>query len=104
MLWAKWQATLTAAVFGAGLALCQGPPATPMGESAQENTLTVREPGKPDLKCRVYQVGRQPNGMTAYQVQATDTGEWLTILEAGPSTPLAGAPNGTCIRQVATQI
>jgi hypothetical protein len=47
--------------------------------------ITVREEGKPPLRCRVLKTWRQPNGSSAYQVQAVETGEMLTIVSSEPS-------------------
>jgi hypothetical protein len=48
--------------------------------------ITVREEGKPPLRCRVVKTWRQPNGASAYQVQAVQTGEMLTIASSAPSS------------------
>jgi hypothetical protein len=102
MTWARWQGTLSAALFGVGVALGQG--SDPSCVSHPDSTVTVRESGKPDVKCRIARTCRQPNGMMAYDVQAIDSGEWMTVVEAGPSTAMSDTANGTCIRGVTSQI
>jgi hypothetical protein len=104
MTWARWQGTLSAALLGAGVALGQGSDPSSGGMNHPESTVTVRESGKPDVKCRIARTCRQPNGMMAYDVQAIDSGEWMTVVEAGPSTALCDTANGTCIRGVTSQI
>jgi hypothetical protein len=103
MTWAKWQGTLSAALFGVSVALGQGSDPSG-GMSHPESTVTVREAGKPDVKCRIARTCRQPNGMMAYDVQAIDSGEWMTVVEAGPSTTMGDTATGTCIRGVTSQI
>jgi HEAT repeats len=104
MTWARWQGTLSAALFGVGVALGQGSDPSSGAMSHPESTVTVRESGKPDVKCRIARACRQPNGMMAYDVQAIDSGEWMTVVEAGPSTAMSETANGTCIRGVTSQI
>jgi hypothetical protein len=104
MTWARWQGTLSAALFGVGAALGQGSDPSCGAMSHPESTVTVRELGKPDVKCRIARSCRQPNGMMAYDVQAIDSGEWMTVVEAGASTALCDTANGTCVRGVTSQI
>ena len=104
MNWARWQGAVSAALFGVSVALGQGPGAWHTGGGWPENTVTVRESGKPDAKCRIVRSCRQPNGMMAYDVQIIDSGEWMTVVETGAITAMSQESNGTCIRGVSTQI
>src|SRR5258705_7183259 len=72
------------AVTWVGLALSQQPRTTQAVSSQPERILTVHENGKA-LRCRVVTAWRLADGSTAYQVQALDTGEMLTIVEDGPA-------------------
>ncbi len=104
MNWARWQGAVSVALFGVSAALGQGSDAWHTGSGCPENTVTVREPGKPDAKCRIVRCRRQPNGMMAYDVQIIDSGEWMTVVETGAITAMSEAGNGTCIRGVSSQI
>src|SRR5262249_39262922 len=62
------------------------PPAAPAGK-----VITVSEPGKPAQKCRLMKQWTQPSGEKACQVQAVDSGEIMTIVQAGPATMEGGS-------------
>src|SRR5689334_20901629 len=67
-----------------GLVLAQSPSQVQSGGSPpRERYLTVREEGKPPQRCKLLKTWREPNGATAYQVQAVDTGELITVVGAG---------------------
>jgi hypothetical protein len=68
-------------------------PAAPAGAVAANGTMTfqpgeriitVCEPGKPEQKCRVLRTYTTPEGNTAHEVKALDSGEVMTIVESGP--------------------
>src|SRR5215475_6938904 len=71
---------LMASAWGQSVA---SPPAAPTKPG--ERVITVQEPGKPALRCRVLQTWDQPGGGKAYQVKSLQTGEMLTIVAGGPS-------------------
>jgi hypothetical protein len=48
--------------------------------------FSVLEPGKAIQKCKVIQAWETPEGQSAYQVQALDTGEMMTIVTTGEAT------------------
>jgi len=85
-----WNATLVAAlalpalVWGQHVSTTAPAPAVP-----PEQMISVKEAGKPEQRCRILKVWKTPEGATARQVQALDTGEIMTIVEIGPGT--AGA-------------
>jgi hypothetical protein len=66
--------------------LAQGQTTTPAvpakASESNERYVTVGDMGKPGQKCRVLKTWTMPNGNPAYQVQALDTGELLTIEES----------------------
>src|SRR5262249_37928430 len=45
-------------------------------------------------KCRLLQQWTQPNGREAYQVQAVDSGEMMTVVQSGPTTTAVGSGQG----------
>lgn len=67
-----------------------------------ERIVTIQEAGKPGQRCRVLKTWQQPDGSTAHQVQALDSGEIMTIVESGPLTAPAGATSR--VRAVTTRI
>jgi hypothetical protein len=66
-------------------------PASAGSAAAVEDYLTIQEVGKPQVKCRVLARWRTAEGYPAYQLQALDTGEFMTIVEDGPALPIAGS-------------
>ena len=65
-----------------------GQPASPAPAKPGERVIKVQEDGKSPQRCRVLQAVQQPGGGKAYQVQALETGEMLTIVaSASPSAP-----------------
>jgi hypothetical protein len=72
------------------------------GESTGQ-TFTVQEAGKPGQKCKVLKTWKTHEGATAYQVQALDTGEMMTIVETGGVKNLPGI-QGSHAQAVATRI
>jgi hypothetical protein len=70
-----------------------------------DRTIIVQELGKPGQKCKVLKTWREPDGSTATQVQALDTGELMTIVESEPTAaPVSGGPVGMRLRAAATRI
>src|SRR5258708_4788311 len=105
-----WRRTLVTTFAWASLAWAQQPipstgPAAKPGESTGQ-TFTVQEAGKAGQKCKILKSWKTPEGKTAYQVQATDTGEMMTIVETGTVKNVAGGQSGNVSRAqaVATRI
>src|SRR5205823_168100 len=59
--------------------------------AAKEEILMVQEPGRPDHKCKVLRSWKTADGGTGYYVQATDTGEFMTVVEHSSVGPMPGA-------------
>ena len=97
MVRAYWIGPLLAALALTGLALSQTitPTVPNPPNSPQERIVTVGDLGKPGQKCRVLKTWTMPNGHPAYQVQALDTGELITIEESASAAaaPRAGLFN-----------
>jgi hypothetical protein len=73
-------------------------------QAASERTVSIKEDGKPAQQCRIIKTWRMKDGTQAYEVQAIDTGEVMTIVEAGQSaTPSAYSPQ-TRPRSIVTRI
>jgi hypothetical protein len=110
MVRSLWRRTLVTSLAWASLAWAQQPPLPTGGSSAApraekpERIFTIQEAGKPSQKCRVLKTWQTPEGVTAYQVQALDSGEVMTILEGGPSTTMPGSRPGTRVHAMATRI
>src|SRR5205823_6129333 len=106
-----WKKTLVASLAWAGFAWIQQPAmqfaragSETTSSAAAERTITVQEAGMPSHKCKVVKTWQTPEGATAYQVQALDSGEIMTIVESGPVKSVAGSRPGTRVHAVATRI
>lgn len=68
--------------------LAWGQSASPTSPGGRAYTLTVQEVGKGPQVCKILKAWTESSGHRAYQVQATDTGELMTVLEvlSGPAT------------------
>ncbi len=77
-----------------------------LGLGAATDRFTVQEAGKAGQKCKVLKTWKTPDGKIAYQVQALNTGEMMTIVETGPSRDMVGTQvgNGSHAQAVATRI
>lgn len=92
-----WMVTPVVTLVLAAAAAAQVPAAKP-----GERFMTVQEQNKPAQKCRILHSWREKDGTVAYQVQALDTGEMMSIVENGPiATP---SPLRWRDRAVATRI
>lgn len=58
-------------------------PIKPIAANSNERIITVQEPGKPPQQCRVLREWKMNDGNWAKEVQALDTGEIMTIVDAG---------------------
>jgi hypothetical protein len=56
-----------------------------------ERIITIQEPGKPPMQCRVLREWRMQDGNLAREVQSLESGEILTIVDGGS---LIDAPEG----------
>src|SRR5262249_48030902 len=56
----------------------------PAAGQAGERLITVQEANRPAQVCRIVKSWPE-GGKMAYQVQAVDTGEMITIVEEGPA-------------------
>src|SRR5665213_950332 len=103
MVRSYWMGPLFGVLALTGLAQSQTiTPAAPAKESdSKERYVTVGDLGKPGQKCRVLKTWTTPNGNPAYQVQALDTGELMTIEE---SDSAAKQSPGAVVRSRPTRI
>jgi hypothetical protein len=85
MVSAKWKSSLLATLAWAGLAWGQAGPSPNSPIRIGSDLLTVREPGRPDQKCRILKTWKQPDGTMAFEVQCLETEEHLTLVEIGPA-------------------
>src|SRR5262249_14714454 len=85
-----WIGTGIIVLASAWLALGQTRRSPPPNSAPTERTITVKEGDKPAQKCKVIKTWRTADGTEAFQVQALDTGELMTIVEESSS----GAPSG----------
>jgi hypothetical protein len=85
-----------------GLAWGQTSPTVPGGDP-QGRIITVSELGKPGQKCKVLKSWRQKDGSRAYLVQAVETGERMTIVEAD-NLAAANTQGGARVKAFATRI
>jgi hypothetical protein len=96
-----WLRTVAAMLASAGLICAQQSVAPPIAPAHPgEKIISVQEMDRPALKCRIIRMWHTAEGAMAYQVQALDTGEVLTVVE---SAPLPTEP-GSRVRAVATRI
>lgn len=100
MVRSYWKRTLVSSVAWAGLAWGQQPgtalpPAVTAKPAARERIVTIQETGRPPLKCKLVQSWVTPEGQKAYQVQAVDSGEMLTVVHSAASG--SGGPVSTTI-------
>lgn len=84
MVRSTWKKSLIASLAWAGMAWGQQP--APVPAPSKPRTLTVREEGKAPLKCKLLNAWKTADGLRAYQVQALEGGETLTIVEVAAAT------------------
>ncbi len=96
MAWSKWRGALvvisltSVSLASVGLVWSQSTRQT----IASERIMTVREDNGKALRCRVLQSWRTSSGAMAYQLQALETGEILTIVEDGQPTMVPSSSGG----------
>jgi hypothetical protein len=96
-----WLRTVAALLASTGLVWGQqagAPAGTAAGKSA--DVITVQEMSRPAQKCVVIKTWQTADGARAYEVQALDTKEMMTIVESAPLPP----PPGSNVRAAATRI
>ena len=101
MLWSNWKVALMAAILFGGLAYSQIP--NSQNGAKHDRIMTVHEDGKA-IRCRVIKSWQESNGSTAYQLQALDTGEMMTIVQDGQAGNLQGVGPGEKTRAVPMRI
>lgn len=83
--------------------LVASPPVSPTpvkDEYKPEQVILMKEPGKPDRRCVVVSVKKQPDGSHSYQVKALDNGEVMTIHDRVPEKSVSA--QSTEIKKLAT--
>jgi hypothetical protein len=81
---------IAAVVVGLAWTGLAGAQSVPPGTAApRERYMTVREEGKPPQRCKLLKTWHESDGSTAFQVQAVDSGELITIVQSG-SAPAEG--------------
>jgi hypothetical protein len=78
-------------------------PATASGKRT-EQLMTLREEGKPSLKCKVLQTGKTTFGASIYKVQALETGELITVVTNSSGESMPGLQPGTRIQAMSSRI
>jgi hypothetical protein len=94
MGWSQWKGALVLSLACASVGWGQQPAAAPptAGQAAQR-FMTVREMGKPALRCLVVRSWTLDGGRQAHDVQAQETGEMITIVDGTPAGQVQpGAP------------
>ena len=66
-----------------GLAAAQS--SSPGADDARPRFITVREEGKQPQRCQLLKSWREPNGVSAFQARAVNSGELMTIVGSAPS-------------------
>ena len=67
------------------------PPSPRARAKPKDRFVTVQEAGKPPQRCKVLKMWTEPDGTPAFQAQALDTGELMTIEETGRRAQAFGA-------------
>jgi hypothetical protein len=97
-----WIGAVVVGMAASGFALAQQSSMfQPRAGQPHERFMTVREDGHAPQRCKLLKTWREPSGATAYQVQAVDTGELITIVE---SSPAPGNSGGARTRAMLTRI
>lgn len=78
-----------------GLASAQS--TSPPSTTGRSYTISVQVPGNPAQVCQIVKMWNEADGSRAYQVQALDTGELMTVLEKGAGSSRSG---GSVVMQV----
>jgi hypothetical protein len=82
---------IAAVVVGLAWTGLAGAQSVPPGTAApRERYMTVREEGKPPQRCKLLKTWHEADGSTAFQVQAVDSGELITIVQSGSAPTESG--------------
>jgi hypothetical protein len=79
MIRSYWMAPAALVLASAGLARSQ---AIPAETAPKEHFVTIQEVGSKPARCKLLKSWYEPDGTKAYQVQAVETGEMISILES----------------------
>ncbi len=97
MVRSKWRKSFMTTLAWVGLVVGQ----LPVSQAAAPTPVTgrvmvVQEHGKPAQRCLVLRSWTLPDGTEAFEVQGLETGEVMTIVEAGSAAPaVQSAPHKT---------
>src|SRR6266542_6445602 len=103
MVRSNWVTTLVVALASTGLVWGQQP-IKPPAASEPPKTFKVQEMGKPARECAILKTWTTSDGAKAYQVQAMDNGEVMTIVQNLQAPPASAAPTEGKARAMATNI
>ena len=82
---------IAAVVVGLAWTGLAGAQSVPPGTAApRERYMTVREAGKPPQRCKLLKTWHEADGSTAFQVQAVDGGELITIVQTSSAPTESG--------------
>src|SRR5438045_6562917 len=80
MVWSKWKAALAVTVAWAGLTNAQQSPSSAVNAPATPQFMTIQEPGKGPIQCRVLKSWLKDENTEAHEVMSP-SGEIMTIIE-----------------------
>ncbi len=87
MVRSQWIGPVFGVLALTGLAWGQTTPIAAEADGTKDRYVIVQEAGKPPQRCKVLKTWTNKDGNPAYQAQALDTGELMTIVETGPASP-----------------
>src|SRR5579871_4466642 len=82
MVRTRWMGRVALVLASAGLAVGQSAPTEPMGGERTDRFIQLQEVGRPPQRCKLLKSWTEPDGTKAYQVQAVDTGEMISIFRS----------------------
>ncbi len=91
MVRSQWIGPVFGVLAWTGLAWGQMTPIAAEADGTKDRYVIVQEAGKPPQRCKVLKTWTNGDGDPAYQAQALDTGELMTIVETGPASPRPAA-------------
>ncbi len=102
MVWSNWRGAVVMVFAWVGLAWSQAPAPTPVPRSGRAHH-DLHENGK-NVRCRVLVAWTMEDGAKAFQLQAIDSGEIITIVEDGPGITLQEPLLGGRVRSLPMRI
>src|SRR5215212_7271827 len=84
MVWSNWRGAVLVLVAWVVITACQGFAQSPRASGKVEQYMTVHENGQ-SIRCKLVGTWRLPDGSRAYQLQAVETGQMLTVVESTQS-------------------